>query len=304
MQTELSYVPRLTQLSKRSRFKLAYASLLSLRHPADIRTLGLLAVLASLFCVQWLGWMRSWPLLAATCVLAFVACIIKHNQIHSRTFTNRICNRAFEHFLGLCTGQPTTAIISIHNERHHSRNHTEHDCVRSSLVGFRWNWLNLLVFPFAAFRAVHRNKSKDLLRWQKDKPHLYRRLLWERTVVVAFVLTLLALDWRSTLIYFGVPWLFAQWGIVTINLLQHQGCDHDSSHNHSRNVTGRAINWLFLNNGFHTAHHLKPSLHWSRLPEFHRQFVEPGIRREFNERSLLVSIWKQFFSRRTSKPMA
>jgi fatty acid desaturase len=304
MQAEVSYVPKTANCSNRSRLENVCAALLSLRYPADVRSLGFLTALAVLFGIQWTGWMRGWLLLAMTCVFAFVACIIKHNHIHCRTFTNRFCNRAFDHLLGLCTGQPSTAIISIHNERHHAQYHTERDCVRSSLVGFRWNWLNLILFPFAAVRAVHQNKQQDLRRWQKEKPYLYRRLIWERTTVVAFILALLVLDWRSTLVYFGVPWLFGQWGIVTINLLQHQGCDHDSLHDHSRNVTGRFINWLFLNNGFHTAHHLKPSLHWGRLPEFHRRLVEPGIRGELNERSLLVSIWKQFFSRKSPRPTA
>jgi fatty acid desaturase len=56
------------------------------------------------------------------------------------------------------------------------------------------------------------------------------------------------------------------------------------------------MNWLFLNNGFHTAHHLRPAMHWSRLGEFHREHVEPNMRSELNHRSLLVSIWKQFFN--------
>ena len=114
-------------------------------------------------------------------------------------------------------------------------------------------------------------------------------------MVLVFFIGLLLLNWRSTLIYFGVPWLFAQWGIVTINLLQHQDCDHDSAFNHSRNITGRFINWLFLNNGLHTAHHLRPAMHWSRLAEFHRLQVAPHMRPELNQRSLLVSIGKQFF---------
>jgi fatty acid desaturase len=302
MQKEVAYAPKFANCSIRFRFKNICAALLSLRYPADVRSLGFLATLVILLCIQWTGWMRSWPLLVVTCILTFIACIIKHNHIHCRTFTNRFCNRAFDHFLGLCTGQPTTAIISIHNERHHAQYHTQNDCVRSSLVGFRWNWLNLVVFPFAAVRLVYLNKSGDIHRWQKQKPYLYHRLLSERAVVLAFILIFLALDWRSTLVYFGLPLLFAQWGMVTINLLQHQGCDHDSSHNHSRNVTGHFINWLFLNNGFHTAHHLRPSLHWSHLPEFHHTHVKPEIREDLNEQSLLVSIWKQFFGRKTPRP--
>ena len=266
-----------------------------LRHPADWRSIFFLVLLSVLFFVQWIGWCRHWWLFLPTCVLAFVACIIKHNHIHCRTFSSRRWNHAFEYLLGLCTGQSTAAIIPVHNQRHHAQNHTEQDLVRSSLVNFRRNWLNLIAFPFVAVWLVYRNKSSDFLRWRVEKRELYRRWQTERVIVLGFIALLLLLDWRSTLIYFGVPWLFAQWGIVTINLLQHQDCDHHSKYDHSRNVTGRFINWLFLNNGFHTAHHLRPALHWSRLPKFHHQCVEPNMRLELNHRSLLVSIWKQFF---------
>jgi beta-carotene hydroxylase len=266
-----------------------------LRHAADWRSILFLTLLGILFLVQWMGWFHHWSLLVTTCVLAFIACIIKHNHIHCRTFASQPWNRVLEYFLGLCTGQSTAAIIPVHNERHHAQNHTEEDFVRSSLVNFRSNWLNLVVFPFAVVRLVHRTKSSDILRWRTKKPGLYRRVQRERLFVLGFFAGLLLLDWRSTLVYFGAPWLFAQWGIITINLLQHQDCDHGSKFDHSRNITGRFINWLFLNNGFHTAHHMRPAMHWSRLPEFHHEHVGPNMRPELNQRSLLVSVWKQFF---------
>jgi fatty acid desaturase len=270
-------------------------ALLPLRYAADWRSVGFLLLLSGLFFVQWMGVRCHWLLLLTTCVLAFVACIIKHNHIHCATFTKRLWNRAFEYLLGFCTGQSTAVIIPVHNERHHAQSQTDQDFVRSSVVNFSQNWLNLVAFPFVVVRLVHRNKSSDIARWRKGKRELYNRVARERVAVVLFVAVLLVLNWRRTLIYFGIPWLFGQWGIVTINLLQHQDCDHASAYDHSRNITGRLINWFFLNNGFHTAHHLRPALHWSRLPEFHHLHVQPNMRSELNHRSLLVCIWTQFF---------
>jgi fatty acid desaturase len=266
-----------------------------LRFASDWRSLFFLTLLGILLVVQWTGWWRHWWLLLISCVLAFIACIIKHNHIHCRTFAKRRWNRGLEYYLGFCTGQSTAAIIPVHNERHHAQNHTAADFVRSTLVSFRRNWLNLLVFPFVVVRLVYGNKSADFLRWRREKPALYRRVRRERVVVLGFIAGMLLWDWRSTLLYFGVPLLFGQWGIVTINLLQHQHCDHDSAYDHSRNVTGGFINWLFLNNGLHTAHHLRPALHWSRLPEFHRAQVEPRMHPGLNHRSLFTCILKQFF---------
>lgn len=268
--------------------------LLPLRHPADRRTLGFLVLLNLLFLAQWTGWCRFWPLLPLTGALAFVACVAKHNHIHCRTFSRRGWNRAFDFFLGLCTGQSTTAIIPVHNERHHAQSHTEEDCVRSSLVQFRWNWLNLVVFPFVAVRAVYQKKPADLERWRQSNSPLYRRAWQERWVLRLFILLLLACDWKATLIYMGLPWLFGHWGIVTINLLQHQDCDPASPYDHSRNLTGKLLNWVCLNNGLHTAHHLRPALHWSRLPEFHEREVVPQMRPDLNHDSLLRLMWGRF----------
>ena len=65
---------------------------------------------------------------------------------------------------------------------------------------------------------------------------------------------------------------------VSLNLLQHDGCDAESRHNFARNFTGRWLNYFCYNNGFHSIHHLHPGLHWSVLPERHaKDLVESGL---------------------------
>jgi beta-carotene hydroxylase len=268
--------------------------LIPLRYGADWRSLLFLALLAGLFGAQWTGGLRHWLLLLVTAALAFTACVIKHNHVHCPTFTRRGWNAVLGHVLSLLTGHPTTSIITGHNVRHHGHNNTELDWVRCSLVHFRWNWLNLLAFPFVAVARMRREKPSDLRDWRERRPLLYRQAIAERVVLYGAVAALGFCDWGATLRYLAVPWLFGQWGIVTINLLQHQGCDPASAYDHSRNVTGRLLNWLLLNNGFHTAHHLRPALHWSRLPQLHRDVVEPRTASALNHRSMLAAAWRQF----------
>jgi fatty acid desaturase len=268
--------------------------LLPLRHGADWRTLLFLAALTVLLVGRWTGWLQHGLWLAAACPLAFIACVIKHNHVHCRTFRSRWLNAAFGHVLSLLTGHPTTAIITAHNVRHHRYNNSDRDWVRCSLVGFRWNWVNFLAFPFVSVAAMRAEKTSDLPGWRRRRPSLYRQALAERAVLYPVVGALTLADWQATLHALVVPWLFGQWGIVTINLLQHQGCDAASRYDHSRNVTGALVNWFVLNNGFHTAHHLRPSLHWSELPQYHRRVVEPSIQPGLTQRSLLLAIWNQF----------
>ncbi len=265
-----------------------------LRYRADVRTLALLAALNILFLVQWLNLARATYLLLPTYVLAVVALVVKHNHVHSPTFRSRSWNRAFELWLSVLTAHPTSGIITSHNILHHGRNNTQDDFVRCSLVRFRHNLLNLLSFFFASVAEMYRNKPNDLDQWRKTEPGLYRQAIAERFLTYSFLLVLVLLDWRATLKYCAGPWIFAQWVLVTINLLQHQDCDFGSGFDHSRNLTGTVLNWLLLNNGYHTAHHLYPAAHWSVLPVIHRRVVAPRIHPSLNEPSLWLCLWRRF----------
>ena len=72
--------------------------------------------------------------------------------------------------------------------------------------------------------------------------------------------------------------------MMCTNYFQHDGCDETHEFNHSRNFTGSWFNWFMFNNGYHGAHHMKPNLHWSLLPEFHaihlRPFIHPNLDRD------------------------
>lgn len=271
-----------------------YSHLGPLRYAADLRTLAFLACFNALLAVQWLGILRDWYLLVPAYVLAVVALVVKHNHIHSPTFRTSSWNSAFELWLSVLTAQPTSGIMTSHNVLHHGLNNTEADFVRCSLVRSRSNFVNLMTFFFASVATMYRHKPGDLVEWRHSRPSLYYQAIAERVLTYGFLLLLVVLDWRSTLKYCVGPWFFAQWVLVTINLVQHQDCDFASEFNHSRNLTGRCLNWLLLNNGYHTAHHLFPQAHWSKLPIIHQRIVAPRTDPALDERSLWLCIWRRF----------
>ena len=49
----------------------------------------------------------------------------------------------------------------------------------------------------------------------------------------------------------------------------HSGLFTDDKYEASRNILGGFYNFSRLNLGYHTAHHIKPGLHWSELPKYH-----------------------------------
>jgi fatty acid desaturase len=205
--------------------------------------------------------------------------------MHQPVFYGRFWNGIFQLVLMFGSGQPPTGIITAHNERHHVHPNSENDFVRTSLVGSRWNIVNMVKFPFLSIAAMMREKPNDLSRWKTARPRLYRQALWERSVYYGTLGLLVVFDWHSTLLFLVMPWLGAQIVLVGVNLLQHQDCDIQSEYDHSRNVTGYPVNWILLNNGYHTAHHLRPSLHWSLLPEFHRSHVVPMMNPALDHRT-------------------
>src|SRR5690606_37521262 len=56
--------------------------------------------------------------------------------------------------------------------------------------------------------------------------------------------------------------------------------------------TGKILNFLAFNNGYHGLHHLRPRMHWSLLPEAHKRLVEPYLHPNLNRRSLLFYLFQ------------
>jgi fatty acid desaturase len=90
------------------------------------------------------------------------------------------------------------------------------------------------------------------------------------------LVALALLDWRQTLIVFVGPMILALANVARLGYHQHAGLDADDHLEASRNIESRLYNLVTFNSGYHAAHHLKPGLHWSRLPELHRQ-IRAGI---------------------------
>lgn len=260
-----------------------------LRHSSDVRSMAFVAATLVLLALQWSGACRNAWLFCLSCGLVFACAVINHNHQHHPTFVHRLCNRVFGVLLSWCIGTPATAIVPMHNWNHHVHNNTRDDCVRTSQVQFRWNLLNLLLFPFVALLGYRQIRSQGLRDWRVTHPRLYRQLRLERLTLYAGLAVLLVLRPLETLTYLGCPFVFGQWAIVAINLVQHDGCNPESTHDHSRNFSGRPLNWWLFNNGFHTAHHLRPGLHWSALPGFH-QHIRAQIDPELERRSLALAL--------------
>jgi beta-carotene hydroxylase len=74
------------------------------------------------------------------------------------------------------------------------------------------------------------------------------------------------------MIVFVGPMVLAIFNVARLGFDQHAGLDMSDHLSASRNIESRLYNLVTFNSGYHA----RPGLHWSRLPEFHRQ-IRDGI---------------------------
>ncbi len=269
-----------------------------LKYTADRRTLAFVAAYFACVITLWIvhpdnmGLRIAW--IGAACVLSWFCAVITHNTIHCPIFEKRGWNKAFQIVLTLAYGHPVSAYVPGHNLSHHKYTQLERDVMRTTKMRFRWNLLNLLMFlPTVAF-SIMKNDKAFIGQMKTVRRRWYRQLKLEGAIFTAVSVALLILDWRRALLYWYVPHLWAAFGIIGINYLQHDGCDHEHPYNHSRNFVSPLFGWFTFNNGFHTIHHEKPSLHWSLLPEVHAQEIAPHIHPELDQKSMFLYVWRTF----------
>lgn len=271
---------------------------MKLRFLADIRSLAFVAIYFGLVVGQWIyapqDWTLAVPLFLATCLFSFFGAVITHNTIHCPVFESRSVNRVFQVVLSLTYGSPVSAFVPGHNLSHHKHTQTSRDVMRTTKVRHSWNLLNMAQFAPKVALAIMKNDAAYVAAMKGS----HRRWFWQYKVEAATValvtLGLFVLDWRKALLYWFIPHLYAAWGIISINYLQHDGCDVESKYNHSRNFVSRLVNWWTFNNGFHGIHHERPGLHWSLTPQAHAQYFGGKIDPRLDQKSMLVFIIKNF----------
>ena len=243
-----------------------------------------LTLLISPFFVPPTG-LATVPWIAFSTLFCFNACIINHNHIHHPTLRNRWLNEVFGHLLGLAKGHTSNGVLVAHNLNHHRYHGGRQDWIRPSLAGRGPGVVRLMRYVFgASVSMAHGRNAADA----PQLPHrLKQQLQRERASLWLFMGLLLWLDWRSALLFAFLPWGLGMAMLTGVNLLQHDGCEPDDPTRQSRNIPGGLGNWFFLNNGFHTAHHLKPQMHWSQLRRFHEQQIAGLIPLRLNEDSIL-----------------
>lgn len=239
-------------------------------------------------------WTLLIPALVITTTLCFSVSVIIHNTVHVPMFKNKTHNKIMQYILSVAYGYSVSAYVPGHNFSHHKELGTAKDAMRPSKARFKWHLLNQLLFFFLATTDVLRYELKWANKMRQQKPEWYRQWLTETILVNVVRIGILFVHLPAALVFVWLPQFYALWSIIGVNFWQHDGCDFHHKYNHSRTFTGKVMNWFSFNNGFHGAHHDRPSLHWSVLPEFHYKNIEPYIHPNLSVPNMPLYFWKTY----------
>jgi len=250
-------------------------------YPIDV--ISILVVVATL-AIQFLGYALGGRGLSPLLLIVIVPAVrelhlVEHNLAHLPIFRWRPLNEALGWLCYLSNGLPLVFYEESHVRNHHRYNQRFDDEQRdwSSTFGFRGArypdrpvalWYYALTF--LALTWLH--CGIEVLR--RPGSRLFRRTAASMVVVLGATGVLIWRDPVAWLVFFGVPWAAIYVGVGVNNHGHHHQCAMTSPYD-SSNVDLRFFSrGLGFNIGYHVAHHLQPSLHWSLLPDLHATIAD------------------------------
>ena len=81
-------------------------------------------------------------------------------------------------------------------------------------------------------------------------------------------------NWVNALFVFLLPMAISLFITAWHTYYHHHGLEAEDDYHASYNIMHKWYNILTGNLGYHTAHHIRGGLHWSKLPEFHATIAD------------------------------
>jgi fatty acid desaturase len=239
------------------------------------------AIIVSLFFFDLLFFFMAQKLLVVFSWAAFsfslklFICAWNHHHQHCPTFHQKFLNRLLEIVYTFHTGITTNVWVLHHNLGHHV-NYLDQEKDES-----RWrrkDGTQMGLWEYTAVTAI--TGYYRSLCVGKKYPKYLTDLVGMGILNGLILLGLLWLNPVNATLIFVIPMLLAYIGTCGTTYFHHAGLETDDHLHASHNVVHPVYNMITGNLGYHTAHHMKQALHWSKLPEFHKTIadkIEPSL---------------------------
>ena len=207
---------------------------------------------------------------------------VMHLHVHHPFTNSRIVNGWLDVSMSVATGMTASNWNIQHVYRHHNRH------VKDYGDGMEWEMKKFsilgaisfsirTIFPIF-FMPIVESFQRGVLKNEACPIH-FRSAFLAQVVSLVFLALLFIMNWKLALFY-ALPWYFLVYLTTRyIDYLNHFGTVPGKFSN-SNNSVNKLYNKLGCNFGYHTAHHLYPDMHWSRLPEVHRE-IEQEIKSQY-----------------------
>ena len=241
-----------------------------LKYSADLRSIGTVSAAVGFSLLPFTAHLPIWMLILCLIVAMYARTLCpyaQHNHAHLSVFNSKVLNHIYDVMLTQVTGYPTSQW-----ELHHNRGHHRH----------------FLRCELDVARVTHLKTGKVMSRWwyairgnftilldsirigvaegREGKKTLLPKLFGEVVVQMVITFTLIYLNGWLAVVFFIVPNVAAAFLIWWESYPHHLQVPNSNIYDGSVTITARFFNFETFNIGHHTAHHEKPTLHWSLLP--------------------------------------
>ncbi len=232
------------------------------RIPIAIFLLYFLVDLGIFFWIQSVWFLAAWFLLGL--IPKACICAWNHHHQHVMTFKQPFYNRLLEIVYAFQTGISSHAWVLHHVVGHHThyldqtKDESRWKRKNGTTMGMLEYSLNVALTAYPRAFEVGRKFP------QKMPVFLGMGFLILALLGLAFWY-----NWMNALWVFLLPMMASLFLTSQATYKHHSGLDTDNEFEGSYNILHPVFNLCTGNLGYHTAHHVKQGLHWSRLPEYH-----------------------------------
>jgi beta-carotene hydroxylase len=221
------------------------------------------------------------PLFAISTLVA----AYNHHHQHVNVFHSRLLNRVYDVVLAVQTGVGPYTWVLHHNLGHHQNYLHQPPCANPDESHWtRADGTQMGRVEYTLHTFLHH--QVDVYRVGRKHPAILRRYLLMKVPCYAFMALGFWLNPLNYLLVFFIPSILALMHTCWATYEHHAGHLSSKHEEASVNRENPLFNLVTCNLGLHTAHHMKPGVHWSELPELHR-----AIRAQIPEHQLLADFW-------------
>lgn len=232
-------------------------------------TLVITSAVALGLAALWLPHAWLWWIVPVSFLMRLPAPAHQHAQGHLTIFRSGALDAIYDQILTLASGH-TTAVWELQHSLGH---HLQYLDARTDVAGSERFALSRrgptlvrrLAFMVLADALTVTDGYRIAAQFPAKRRRLRARLVVHTALQLAILAALFAIDPVVTLAVFVIPNVILRWLVGWVAFAQHDGAPatdtYDGSHNHFG-----FLSRLLFNVGHHTAHHEKPTLHWSLLP--------------------------------------